>query len=67
MYLFKAELKKELLKNKTTREVADKIGITESYLSTIFNRRKECSKLVAFCIVKYLDNEKEILDYFDRV
>ena len=67
MYLFKKEKKKELLNGMKIKTVAEQIGITKEFLSRVLCRKKKCSKLVAYCVVKYLDNDAEILDYFDYV
>lgn len=48
-------------------EVAKVIGITRQYLGDIINNKKNCSKLVAYCITKFIDSEKEIEDFFERV
>lgn len=43
------------------------IGIDRSWLSQVLNKRKHCTKIVAFCITKYLDEDAEIDDYFIKV
>ena len=43
------------------------IGIAQPTLSNILNRKVACRKVVAFSIVKYLDDEAEIEDYFEKV
>ena len=67
MYLFKLENKKELLNGRTIKSVALEIGVTRQFLSRVFGRKKTCSKLVAYCIVKCLNENLEINDRFDRV
>lgn len=62
MYLFK-EIVIKINKSKASKV----IGCDRSYLSQVMNRQRTCSKKVAYCITKYLDSEKEILDYFDYV
>ena len=64
MYLFK-EKRVEL--SKTQKDFAKEIGLSESYLSKVFNRKKKCSKLVAYTITKKINSEKEIEDFFERV
>lgn len=66
MYLFKTELKEEVLKGKKIRNIANNIGITEGYLYSIFNGKTKCSKLIAFCLTKILNNENEIEDFFNK-
>lgn len=43
------------------------IGLTQPTLSNILNRKVACRKVVAFCIVKYIDKDAEIEDYFEKV
>ncbi len=52
--------------NSTQKEVANEIGISEETLSRIINKKQECSKIIAYCIVKHIDKNKEIKDYFVR-
>ena len=49
------------------KKIAEKIGITEQTLSEVLNRKMPCSKMIAYCIVKINDKEKEIEDFFERV
>jgi len=42
------------------------IGISRVYLTDILNGRKACSKVIAYCITKYLNEDAEIEDYFER-
>ena len=37
------------------------------FASNILNRKVSCRKVVAFCIVKYLDDNDEIEDYFEKM
>jgi len=66
MYGFKTELKESLLNGRTITWVANEIGITTSHLINVLNGKRDCSKLVAYCVVKVCDNDKEIFDYFIR-
>ena len=60
MYLFKTEIPVKI--NQT---IASKvIGITQPTLSNILNGKVACRKVVAFCIVKYIDENAKIEDYF---
>ena len=43
------------------------IGLAQPTLSNILNRKVACRKVVAFCIVKYIDENAEIEDYFEQV
>ena len=60
MYRFRSDI--EVRINKT--KASEIIGIDRSYLTQITNRKTKCSKVVAYCITKYLDKDAEILDYF---
>ena len=63
MYKFKEGLDIKINKSSACKI----IGITRQYLTNIMNHKKTCSKHVAYCITKYLDENLEISDYFDRV
>lgn len=52
------------LYNKT--QMAKVIGLHPVTLRNIINGKRECSKLIAYCITKFLNSEKEIEDYFIR-
>lgn len=43
------------------------IGLAQPTLSNILLRKVACRKVVAFCITKYLDENAEIEDYFEKV
>lgn len=43
------------------------IGLTQPTLSNILNRKVACRKVTAYCITKYIDENANIEDYFDRV
>ena len=60
MYRFRNDIEVRVNKSKASEE----IGIDRSYMSMILNKRRNCSKLVAYCITKYLDQDAEIKDYF---
>lgn len=45
-------------------EMAKVIGIHPVTLRRIVNGKQLCSKLVAYCITKFLNKEAEISDYF---
>lgn len=48
------------------REIAEKVGITEFTLSRIINEKQATQKTTAYCIVKAIDSNAEIDDYFTR-
>ena len=62
MYLFKNE--KEITINQTI--ASEVIGCDRSFLNQVLKGQKHCSKMVAYCITKYLDENAEIEDYFVR-
>lgn len=66
MYLFKQELKEEVLSKYKIKYFADKIGITAIQMSRIINCKSKTSKAVAYLFTKLVDNTKEIEDYFVR-
>lgn len=66
MYIFKSE-KKQDVKLFNKNEVANVIGIHPVTLRNILNGKQKCSKLVAYCITKFLNREAEISFYFERV
>lgn len=43
------------------------IGLTQPCLSNILHGKVACRKVVAYCITKYLNEDAEIEDYFERV
>lgn len=64
MYKFKKKLKKEVLNEKHIYELAEEIGVTKSFMSSVLGGNKLCSKTIAYCITKSVDSDKEIFDYF---
>ena len=64
MYKFKTEKYKEIIEKYKINGIAEKIGITPTYLSQILNNKKDCKKTVAYCIVKAIDSNAEINNYF---
>lgn len=46
--------------------VAKEIGINYDNLSKLMKHKKTCIKLTAYAITKFLNPEKEILDYFNE-
>lgn len=63
MYRFKKDVEYNI--NQT---IACKIiGLAQPTLSKILNQKVLCRKVVAFCITKYLDEDADIEDYFEKV
>lgn len=61
MYTFKDKNVAKMF-NKT--QMAKVIGLNPDTLRRVINGKQECSKLVAYCITKFLDDEAKIEDYF---
>lgn len=63
MYTFKD---KEQAKEYNKTKMAEIVGLNADTLRRIINGKQECSKLVAYCITKFLNEDAEIEDYFIR-
>lgn len=55
---------KDLAKNYNKTQVAKIIGLNADTLRRVINGKQVCSKLVAYCITKFLNSDAEIEDYF---
>ena len=64
MYIFKKTEKTNILQGRTITYVANKIGVTSAFLTSVLNGNRTCSKPIAYCIVKCLCQNAEIEDYF---
>lgn len=64
MYLLKKNIKVNF---ENQKEIAEKLGIHESVLSFILNRKRKCKKVLAYSITKLNNNNAEIEDYFDEI
>lgn len=51
MYKIKIENAKELKDGRSLRKISEIIGITEQYLSKVFNQKSECSKNIAISLI----------------
>lgn len=49
------------------RKVAELVGITEFTMSRIVNQKQNTSKMTAYCIVKAINEDSEIEDYFEKI
>lgn len=45
-------------------ELARKVGVNQATLNRIFNKKQNCSKLMAYAICKSINENAEIEDYF---
>ena len=61
MYRFK---NKDEAKQYNKTKMAEIIGLNPNTIRRIINGKQECSKLVAYCITKFLNEDAEIEDYF---
>lgn len=64
MWKFKDKEKAKMF-NKT--QMAKVVGLNADTLRRVINGKQECSKLVAYCITKFLNSEAEIEDYFKKI
>lgn len=62
MYILKENIEVKL--NQTI--ASEVIGLAQPTLSNILNRKVYCRKVVAFSITKYIDENAEIEDYFEK-
>ena len=63
MYKFKEGLNIKF----NQKKASEIIGLTEASLSNILNRKVACRKVTAYCIAKYINENAEIENYFDKV
>ena len=56
---------KDLAKNYNKTQVAKIIGLNADTLRRVINGKQVCSKLVAYCITKFLNSDATIEDYFE--
>ena len=63
MYMFKKNIQIKINQTKASNV----IGLAQPNLSKILNRKIACRKVTAFCITKYIDENAEIEDFFERV
>lgn len=57
---------KEVARTYNKVQMAKVIGLNPDTLRRVINGKQECSKLVAYCITKFLNSESEIEDYFEK-
>lgn len=67
MFKFKETEKAKILSGRTITYVANKIGVTREFLTSVLNGKRTCSKPIAYCVVKCLCQEAEIEDYFEAI
>ncbi len=64
MYVWKY---KNLTLRKQKEEASEAIGVTPQWLSRICGRKEKIRKVLAYVITKYIDENAEIEDFFERV
>lgn len=62
MYAFKKQTYIDINISQASKD----IGISRPYLSNILNHNVVCSKVMAYCITKYINKDYEIEDLFDK-
>ena len=55
------------IKFENVGKAAKEIGVDISTLSRVIHRKQKCSKVLAYCITKYIEQNAEINDYFTRM
>lgn len=59
-------LKKDIDEIYNLSAVARRVGITTETMNRIANKKQGCSKMTAYCIIKTIDENAEIEDYFEK-
>lgn len=67
MYIFKKDRYVELLNGKTVEWLSKELGYSATTLYLIFNGHKNCKKALAIAIVKTLDINNEVEEYFEEI
>ena len=67
MYILRKEKAQYIKETYKQIKMAKEIGISNTHLSLMLNHNKECSKPVAYCITKYVNEDAEIEDFFKRI
>lgn len=67
MYIFKKDKYVELLNGKTVEWLSKELGYSATTLYLIFNGHKNCKKALAIAIVKTLDINNEVEEYFEEI
>lgn len=65
MYYVNLELPIEKrIKFDNQKKVSEEIGIAEATLCRILSGKQQASKVTAYCITKYYNQNADVLDYF---
>lgn len=57
---------KEVARKYNKVQAAKIIGLNPDTLRRVINGKQECTKLVAYCITKFLNSNAEIEEYFEK-
>lgn len=66
-YLLKEEVASEIKSKFRNNYIANKLNLSNTYVSLIMNRRRTIQKHMAFAITKTIDLEAEVEDLFEIV
>ena len=67
MYKFKTEKYVKLLDGRTVEWLSKEVGYSSTMLYLIFNGHKSCKKALAIAIIKILDSDSDIEEYFEEI
>lgn len=66
MYKMKEEISNSIKEQRYNRKIAEKIGVTEGYISQIVNHKRiNISKTMAYAVTKAIASDLEIENIFD--
>ena len=66
-YILKENKAEEIRGKYKNGYIADKLGLSQTYISLILHRKRHIAKHVAYSFTKVLGSELEIEDLFERV
>lgn len=67
MYHFKKDMLEKLLNDNTVVWLSKQLDYTAPMLYNIFNNNIDCRKVIAIAIVKTMNPEYEVDDFFDYI
>lgn len=67
LYKFKKETYEKLMDGRKCEWLADEIGYNNCTLSLIFNGHKLCKKALALAIVKTMNNDYTVEEFFEKI
>ena len=66
-YMLKEDEAKKIKAKYRNSYIANEIGISQTYVSIILNRKRHIPKRLAYLFTKVIDSESEINDLFEYV